>query len=124
MSGNPRGRKPGVEKLRQFLKPHTEAVMQKALDMALAGDALMLRAILDRLAPVPRSQHDAVVVAGLAEAATLTERANAIAAAAGRGEITPDAAALLLNAIAAACRIAEYDDLQRRISALELEQPT
>jgi hypothetical protein len=121
-SGNPAGRKPGAEALRQYLKPKTPELMAKALEMALAGDSQVMRALLDRIAPAPRSQHEAIKVKGLAEAPTLTAKATAIADAAGRGEITPDAASTLLQALAAACHVAEFDELQRRLTALERQR--
>lgn len=104
-----------------MLDPKREELVAKAISMALEGDAQMMRALLDRLAPAPRSQHEAVSVPGLAEAGTLSDKAAAILNAAGAAQITPDVAGLLLGAIANACRIVETDELRRRIDELEMQ---
>jgi hypothetical protein len=121
-SGNPAGRAPGAELVRQLLEPKRKELVERAIELAMAGDAQVMRALLDRLAPAPRSQHPAVLVAGLPEAATLTEKATAIVNAMGRGEISPDAGALMLGAVASAVRIVESEDLAARIAALEAMQ--
>lgn len=118
-SGNPAGRPAGAEKVRQLLEPKRAALVKKAIELAMGGDAVVMRALLDRLAPVPRSQHEAVAIPGLADATTLTAKASAVMDAMGRAEVTPDAAAMILGALSSACQIAEFDDLQRRLLALE-----
>ncbi len=121
-SGNPNGRRPGAERVRKLLEPKSAELVKQAIALAMAGDGAIMRALLDRLAPAPRSQHPAVKVPGLSEAGTLTDKATAIVNAMGRAEITPDAGALMLGAIASACRIAETDELQRRVGALEQQK--
>lgn len=118
-SGNPGGRKPGAELVRLLLEPKRKELIDKAVSMALAGDSTALRICIDRLAPPPRAESPSVVIAGLADGATLTDKANAILAAAGRGDLSPDAASTLLQAMAAACKVAEFDDFEKRIDALE-----
>ena len=118
-SGNPGGRPSGAERVRQLLEPKRAGLLKKAVELAMAGDSVVMRALLDRLAPAPRSQHPATAIPGLADAGTLTEKAAAIVDAMGRGEISPDAGALMLGAIAGACRVAEFDELQRRVAELE-----
>src|SRR3712207_5809138 len=97
VSGNPAGRKPGAELVRKLLDPHREDLIAKAVAMALAGDATALRICIDRLAPPLRSDSPLVHIPGLAEAPTLTDKANAIVAAVGKGEIGPDAATMLIQ---------------------------
>jgi Family of unknown function (DUF5681) len=118
-SGNPRGRTSGVERIRQLLDPHREDLVKKAVALALTGDVTALRMCLDRVVPVPRAESAAVLIPALATAHTLTEKAEAVARAIGKGQLSPDTGATLLQAIAAACKVAEFDDLQRRVAELE-----
>lgn len=118
-SGNPAGRKPGAELVRQLLEPKRAELVQKAVDMALAGDATALRICIDRLAPPARGEAAPVHIPALASAATLTDKATALLHAIGDGQVAPDTGAALLNALAAACRVAELDELARRLAALE-----
>jgi len=118
-SGNPSGRKPGVEKVRQLLDPHREELVSKAVSMALEGDAAALRMCLDRVSPLPRSESPRVVIPGFSKAKTLGEKSDLVICAAGSGSISPDVAATFLGAIAAMARVSETDELSRRIAALE-----
>ena len=61
VSGNPHGKKPGTKhKLplltEALMRGQAEALTQKAIDVALAGDAQMLKFFLDRIMPRPRSK--------------------------------------------------------------------
>lgn len=119
-SGNPKGRVPGVERVRQLLDPHREELVAKAVALALAGDGVALRLCIDRLAPPPRAETPPVVIPGLAEASSMSDKARVILNATGGGIISPDAAATLLGAIANAGKIIETEELAGRIAALEI----
>jgi hypothetical protein len=119
-SGNPAGRRVGsgrVAQLRALLEPHAEGLIQKAAEMALAGDSTAMRLCLERLVP-PLKSADLPVQMELPEG-PLTQKAERVLAAVAAGEVTPDEAAAVLGAIAAQARIAEADELERRIRALE-----
>lgn len=118
-SGNPLGRKSGAERLRQMLEPHREELVAKAVSMAKAGDATALRVLLDRLAPPSRAESPLIEIPGLASAGSLTKKAEVLLAAIGAGVLAPDTGSQLLNALAAACRVAELDELAQRVAALE-----
>lgn len=119
VSGNPKGRPSGADMVRQYLKPHSEALITKAKDLALAGDTTALRICIDRIAPPPRNESAPVVIFEIEAAQTMSDKARAIVNAAGGGLISPDTAALLLGAIANAAKIIEVDELANRIAALE-----
>lgn len=119
-SGNPKGRVPGVEKIRHLLDPHREQLVAKAVELALAGDSVALRLCLDRIAPPPKAEAPPVVIPGLAEARSMSDKARVILNATGEGIISPDAAATLLGAIANASKIIETEELAQRIAALEV----
>lgn len=118
-SGNPKGRPPGVDRIRKLLEPNSEKLIKKAVDMALAGDVTALRLCLDRVAPLPRSEAQKVEIPGLPEAVSMSDKARTILDAAGNALISADVASMLLGAIANASRIIEGDELAARIAALE-----
>ena len=121
-SGNPRGRPPGrstAQALRERLAEHADDVVQTVLNAALAGDQQAARQVLERILPALKPQAAPVEVLALANCSTLTEKAGAILAAAGAGELAPDVAAHLLAALGGVARITEIDELTRRVAALE-----
>ena len=121
-SGNPKGRPKGIAdkrtRYRALLAPHAEALTEKAVELALAGDTTALRLCLERLVPAIRPKDEAVIFE-LPPEASLTEAGRAILQAAAQGTITPQQAQHLLGALASQARIAEVDELTRRIEALE-----
>lgn len=121
-SGNPLGRKSGAEKLRAMLEPHREELVQKAVSMALNGDPTALRVLLDRLAPPSRAESPLIEIPGLADARSLTKKAEVLLGAIGTGVLAPDTGSQLLNALAAACKVAELDELAQRVAALEARE--
>jgi hypothetical protein len=120
-SGNPRGKPKGVKDkrtgLRALLQPHADALVKKAVDLALGGDTAALRLCLDRLMAPVRPRDEPVELGELQ--GTLTEQGRAILAAMGRGQLAPSEAGRLLQALAAQARIATVDELEQRIQALE-----
>lgn len=118
-SGNPAGRKPGSEVVRQLLEPHRADLVQKAVSLALAGDSTALRICIDRLAPPPRAESPKVSIPALANAPTLSAKSEAIIGAVAAGDLSADTASMLLQAMAAACKVVECEDFERRLRALE-----
>jgi hypothetical protein len=118
-SGNPAGRKPGLAAVRHQLEPHRKDLVQKLLSMALAGNEAALRIVFDRLAPLPRAQFEPTVIPGISPDKSMAENARAIVSAAGTGDISPDAAAAMLGAMADALRIVDADELEKRLRLME-----
>jgi len=60
-SGNPAGRKPGVEdkrtKYRKLMQNHADELVKKCLSEALAGDKVMLKVCIDKLLPNAKSER-------------------------------------------------------------------
>ena len=125
-SGNPKGREPGSRDrrsvLREMIAEHAETLIGKALDLARDGDAAAIRLLLDR-AIAPLRPESTTVRLDLPENASLSEMSRAIMAAVSAGDIPPDTARGLLDALAAQARVIEVDELARRIEALEQAQP-
>lgn len=119
-SGNPGGRPKRIGVVRELLELRRKDLVKKAIDLALAGDVGALRLCIERLAPPLKSTSEAVVIDGLAEAKTLTEKCEAIVRAVGTGALSPTVAAELLSAVGSLAKSMETDELARRVAALEL----
>lgn len=120
-SGNPQGRAKGsinaATKLRRMID--TTKILTRLQEAALEGDVQAARTLLERALPVYRAAAEPVEVPGLADAEALTDKAHAILAAVADGSIPPDVGAQLVTAIGTVARVAEVDELTRRIAALE-----
>ena len=119
-SGNPKGRPPGageVAKLRAAIAGQVPAIIQSLTAAALAGDVQAARLLLERTLPAlkPAEQAQALHLPD----GTLTDQGRAVLAAVAAGELAPGQGAALLGAIGTLARVAEVDELARRIEALE-----
>ena len=93
--------------------------MKKLQEAALAGDVQAARTLLERALPVYRASAEPVQLPGLNDTQALTDKAHAVLAAVADGSIPPDLGAQLVTAIGTVARVAEVDELARRIAALE-----
>jgi hypothetical protein len=90
-SGNPAGCKPGpskVAKLRVLLELHADALVDKAVELALARDPQALQLCLERLIPALKPQSPTVRFALAGE--SLTQLGQAILEATAIGVLTSD----------------------------------
>lgn len=123
-SGNPAGRPKGARHaalvaLDKIGAANAEALMQRAIEMALTGDVQAMRIMLDRLWPARRGRPVEVDIPALHTPADAVAALGAIAAAASMGEVTPEEAHALASIVEAQRRAIETLDLARRIEALE-----
>lgn len=106
-SGNPRGRPKGIRDRRHDLRDRLTArapeLVDKAVDLALAGDIQAIRLCLDRVIPAYRLQAPEVDVNG----DTLADQVSAVTAAICRGEITAGEGARLIDYLTKASKILE-----------------
>jgi hypothetical protein len=121
--GNP-GRPPGSRNkttvvLENLLSSEGEALTRKAIELALAGDGVVLRACLDRILPLRRGRPVTFPLPPLGSAADLPEALNAVLAAVADGAVTPDEGVSLAQIIETRRRAIETMELDRRIAALE-----
>jgi len=96
-----------------------EAIVKKLEAAALGGDVQAARTLLERALPVYRVTAEPVMVDGIRCADSLTDKARAVLEAVAEGKIPPDVGAQLVTAIGTVARVAEVDELLRRIEALE-----
>jgi Family of unknown function (DUF5681) len=124
-SGNPAGRRPGTrnkatETAELLLEGEAEALTRKAVELALAGDAVALRLCLDRLIPPRRGRKVQLAnVAPVSGTADLGPTMAAITTAATGGAITPGEAAELARVVEIYVRAVEASDFERRLRQLE-----
>ena len=118
--GKPRGaRHKATQAALALLDGQAEALTQKAIETALAGDTVALRLCLERIAP-PRK--DAPVTFTLPPMTTARDAATAAAAvldAVALGDLTPLEAAQIMGLIETWRRTLETCDLEARVAALE-----
>ena len=119
-SGNPKGRPAGsgeVAKLRAAIAGNVPAILQSLTAAAMAGDVQAARLLLERTLPAlkPAEQAQALHLPD----GTLTDQGRAVLASVAAGELAPGQGAALLGAIGTLARVAEIDELARRIEVLE-----
>ena len=120
-SGNPAGRPRGSadrrSQLRAALDGKADELLQKATDMALAGDPSMLALLINRVIPATKPESAPMNVA-LPEG-SLSDKAGALVDAAANGEVPTSSAAELLSGMAVVAKLRELDELEARLKALE-----
>ena len=123
-SGNPRGRRPGsgeVAKLRAAIAEHVPTILARLVAAALQGDTGAARLLLERVCPPLKATEEPAPLA--LPDGTLTEQGRAVLGAVAAGELAPGQGAALLGAIGTLARVAEVDELERRLTALEARTP-
>jgi hypothetical protein len=120
-SGNPAGKLPGTlstaTKLRKLID--VEKLIERLQTAAFDGDVQAARVLLERALPVYRTTAEPVELPELADASDLPDKAKKVLAAVGDGRVPPDVGAQLLSAIGTVSRVADVEELARRIAALE-----
>ena len=97
-SGNPRGRPMGSRNnatlaCEALLEGQAEALTQKAVDLALAGDPVALRICLERICPVRKDRAVRFPLPPITSPRDAADIAAAVAEAVAAGHITPSEAA-------------------------------
>lgn len=120
-SGNPAGRPKGARDKRTLifeqLIPHGDQLISKAVEMALAGDSVMLKACLDKLIPNCKPVDRTATLDNLS--GSLSQQGATVLTAIGDGQLTPPEGSTVISAIAAQAKLVEHDELLARIEALE-----
>lgn len=115
-SGNPEGRPKGIKDKRtlytETIESHAEELINKALEMALNGDTVMLKIFLERI--LPAKPKDDVVCIELT-GNTPTEKSNQVIEALNNQYITPSEAMDIMQALAAQVKIYDADEVTKFI---------
>lgn len=121
VAGKPKGAKDKRTELRELLRPHAPALLEKAVNMAMEGDPQALRLCLDRICPAIKSVSESAPIE-INLSGTPSEQSQAVLMAAAQGKISIDDAGQLLSGIAAHVRIIEATELEQRLQKLEQAQ--
>jgi hypothetical protein len=125
ISGNPGGRPRGImdkrTELRKLLEPYAEALVEKVIELALAGDINALRLCIERL--IPRIKNETIKFSmpelDLTKAQSLLEIGSAILEAVANGDIAPEHACHIAALIEGQRKTIETSELDARIIEIE-----
>lgn len=102
--------------LRAKIREAAPGIVAKLVKLAEGGDTSAMKLALDKVLPNLKPQDEPVT---LTLGDTPASSARLVLEAVGAGQLTPDAGATILGAIAAQARIIEVSELEGRIAALE-----
>ena len=106
-----------MAKLRAAIADRVPELLAAMMARALDGDVGAARLLLERaIAPLKAAEQSQAL--SLPDG-TLTEQGRAVLASVASGELAPGQGAALLGAIGTLARVAEIDELARRIEVLE-----
>ena len=122
ISGNPKGRPPGIvdkrAKLNKLLEGKAESVLNVVIDSALEGDVQSANIILSRVMPVLRAQDERVEFE-LDTSEPMSGQVEAILKALSQGQIGADTAKQIIDSIGVLDAIRQAESLETRLAALE-----
>lgn len=122
-SGNPNGRKPGtgeVAKLRASIAKDLPGIIAQLVAKAKDGDAQAAKLLLERTIPAMKSVEQPVII-NLPRGIGLAEQGEVIIQSIVSGAISPSEGNTLLVSLGTLARIKEFDELEKRLTALEQE---
>jgi hypothetical protein len=128
-SGNPNGRPKGArnrvsQEVEALILGQAEALAAKALDMALKGDAGMLRAMLSTFVSTRCDRTVEFELPEIRTAADARADSSAVLAACAGGELSPSEASAIMALISTHVQTIEAAEFEERLAALEkLKQP-
>ena len=123
-SGNPAGRPRGCRDkgnraAESYLDSHSEALLQRAVELALAGDASHMRLCVERIVAPRRERTVEFAMPPMRSAADLAGAMGAVAEAAARGLLTPGEAVAFARIAEAMAEAIDTTDFDRRLTAIE-----
>jgi hypothetical protein len=123
-SGNPAGRPRGSQnrasiRMQEMLEQKAEQLVNKVVEMAIAGNIGALRLCLDRLVPVRRNEALPCELPPLAKTGDAVAAIAAITSAAVAGDVTADEAAKLAKVISLYVNTLEAQRFEDQLVKLE-----
>ena len=119
-SGNPAGRPKGIPdkrtEIRDLLKPHAPALVEKAVQLALQGEQTALKLCLDKIIPSLKPVSEAV---SINNAGNLSDIGMSVITDVFSGAITTDAGYELLRSLQIQANLEEFTAIEKRLTALE-----
>jgi hypothetical protein len=105
--------------LEALLDGQAEAIANKIVEMALAGDRGAMRLCFERILPLRSGRAVSLNLPAVASAADAASAMSAIIAAVAVGEITPSEAAAVSPLIDSVTRAIEIRDFEQRLEGVE-----
>ena len=102
-----------------MMQGEAEAVTRKAIDLALAGDSVALRLVMERLVSPVRERPVNVALPRINAASDLIAAASALTDAVASGDITPGEAASLSTLVGNVSKAIETIELSERLAKIE-----
>jgi len=123
-SGNPAGKPKGARHkttlaMQALLDGQAEALTQKAVQLALAGDMAALRLCMERLMPARKDSPVSCLLPPISSAEDTAYAMSAVIAAVAGGELTPTEGEALVGLLEQQRKIIETRVLEQRLIALE-----
>ncbi|MEI6800404.1 MAG: DUF5681 domain-containing protein [Pseudomonadota bacterium] len=119
-TGRPRGaRNRTTMAVLELLEGQAEALTQRAVELALAGDTTALRLCLERIAPPRKDSPVQFALPRMTTARDAAQAAGAVLEAVSEGELTPAEGAQIMGLVDAYRRTLETSELEARVAALE-----
>lgn len=103
----------------ELLEGQAEALTQRAVDLALAGDTTALRLCLERVAPPRKDAPVQFALPQMTSARDAAEAAAAVLHAVAEGDLTPGEGAQVMGLVDSYRRTLEVTELEARVAALE-----
>ncbi|MCK0102539.1 DUF5681 domain-containing protein [Pseudohalocynthiibacter sp. F2068] len=118
--GKPKGTRHRVTRaIEELLEGQSEAITQKAVDLALEGDGPALRLCMERIAPPRKDSPVQFGLPSMKNASDAADAAQAVLQAVSGGDITPLEGAAVMGLVEQYRRTLETTELEARIAALE-----
>ena len=105
--------------IRQQLSPHREKLVNRCLELALAGDAKMMQIALQYLGPALKAASEPVYIPQLKTATTMEQRAMAVISALADGDVSAEAADKVLRVLKQYSDSVAIDELRARMDHIE-----
>ena len=121
--GKPKGsRHRATQAIQALIENQSEAITQKAVEMALEGDTTALRLCIERIAPARKDLPIEFDLPAMNSAHDAAQAACAILAEVAAGSITPLEATTVMGLVEQYRRTLETTEFERRIEALEAKK--
>lgn len=113
----PKGVPTTVGGMREAIAKQVPEIINVLVQQALAGDVQAARVLIERAVPAIKPVELPAVLA--LPSGSLTEKGQAVLRAVAGGSLAPSQGAQLITGIGTLARVAEVDELERRVKALE-----
>jgi hypothetical protein len=121
--GRPKGaRHKATVAAQALLDGQAEALTQRAVQLALAGDTTALRLCLERLLPPRKDAPIVFKLPAMQCAGDAAKAAGAVVEAVAAGDLTPTEGAAIMGLVDAFRKALETSELETRLAALEARQ--